>query len=83
MQGVRTPSPITMEVPSIVASNKKYLANLLLSNLDFKFDARFVRLVGSSSSKLETFLSSACSLGVNPTFAYRHTREYNANVPPN
>ncbi|GMN31761.1 hypothetical protein TIFTF001_041633 [Ficus carica] len=34
MQGVRTPSPMTIEVPSMVANNKKYLADLLYSQAD-------------------------------------------------
>ena len=39
MQGVRTPSPITMEVPSIVANNRKNLANWLFSSLALTTDA--------------------------------------------
>nr|GMN31763.1 hypothetical protein TIFTF001_041632 [Ficus carica]GMN32517.1 hypothetical protein TIFTF001_041748 [Ficus carica] len=49
MQGVRTPSPMTMEVPSMVANNKKYLADLLFSSLDLILDARFRLLLGNSS----------------------------------
>ena len=82
MHGVRTPSPITIEVPSIVANKRKYLANLEFSSLDLTFDALFRLLLGNSSWKFETSLSSACSFGVNPTFAYRQISEYNANVPP-
>lgn len=82
MQGVRTPSPITMEVPSMVANNKKNLVKLLLSRLDLSFDAIFCLLLGMFNRKLETSLSSACKLGINPTLAYRHMREYKANVPP-
>ena len=82
MQGVRTPSPITMEVPSIVANNRKNFAELLFSSLDLSFDAICSLLLGSSNRKLETSLSSACWLGINPTLAYRHIREYKANVPP-
>jgi hypothetical protein len=60
MQGVRTPSPITMEVPSIVANRRKSLANLLFSSLDLSFDALRKRLLGNSSWKLETSRSSTC-----------------------
>lgn len=82
MQGVRTPSPMTMEVPSMVAKSRKNLANLLFSSLDFSFVALRRRLLGNSSWKLETSWSSACWLGIRPTLAYLHISEYKANVPP-
>lgn len=82
MQGVRTPSPMTMEVPNKVAKSKKTLANWLLSSLDLSLDASFSRLLGTSSLKFETSESSACWLGVKLIFACRHKREYSANVPP-
>lgn len=73
------PSPMTIEVPSMVANKRKYLANWLFSNLDLSIDSPD----GMGSWKFETSLSSASSLGVNPTLAYRQMSEYNANVPPN
>lgn len=82
MQGVRTPSPMTMEVPSTVANKRRNLANVLFSSLDLSLDALSSLVLGSSNRKLETSLSSACWLGIIPTLAYRHIREYKANVPP-
>lgn len=82
MQGVNMPSPITIEVPSMVANKRRYLEGLLFSSLDFSPEAIFRCLLGNSILKFDTSLSSGCSLGVNPTFAYRQIKEYNANVPP-
>ena len=82
MQGVRTPSPMTMEVPSMVANSKKYFEKWLFSSFDLSLDALFKLLLGNSILKVDTSRSSTSWLGIKPTFAYRHIREYNANVPP-
>lgn len=82
MQGVRTPSPMTIEVPSIVMIKRKNLAKWLFSSWDLILDALLRLLVGNSSLKLDTPQSSACWLGIKPTLAYRHISEYKANVPP-
>ena len=76
---MRTPSPISMEVPSIVAkaNNSRCLANLLFSNLDLSHSALCVRRFGNSESQ-----PSACWFGIKLTLAFRHKREYMANVPP-
>lgn len=49
MQGVRTPSPMTMEVPSMVANKRKNFANRLFSSLYLRLDALLRRLLGNSS----------------------------------
>lgn len=49
MQGVSTPSPMTIEVPSRVMNNNKYFANLLFSNVDFTLEARRNLLLGKSN----------------------------------
>lgn len=54
MQGVRTPSPMTMEVPSMVMIKRKNLANWLFSSLNLSFEALRKRLLGNSSLKLDT-----------------------------
>lgn len=76
------PSPMTMEVPSMAANKSENLAKLLRSRFFLTVDATVLRLPGKSSWKLETSRSSACALGIKPTFAYRHSFEYNAKVPP-
>lgn len=50
---------MTIEVPSIVAINKKNLANELFSSFDLSHEALLRRLLGNSSLKLDTLLSSA------------------------
>ncbi|PHT38607.1 Potassium transporter 5 [Capsicum baccatum] len=80
IQGVRTPSPITMEVPTIVAISRKNFANSLFSSADLRHDALRVRLSGTSSLKFDTSVSSAVVLGSNPTLEYRHINEYKAKV---
>ncbi|PHT86182.1 hypothetical protein T459_08288 [Capsicum annuum] len=79
-KGVRTPSPITMEVPTIVAISRKNFANSLFSSADLRHDALRVRLSGTSSLKFDTSESSAVVLGSNPTLEYRHINEYKAKV---
>lgn len=76
------PSPMTMDVPSMVMNKRKCFANWLFSMTDFTAEARLSRRFGTSSWKLDTSLSSACWFGVRPTLAYRHMREYKANEPP-
>lgn len=49
MEGVKMLSPMTIEVPSMVTSNKKILANWLFSKLDLSTEASFNRLLGNSS----------------------------------
>lgn len=49
MQGVSTPSPMTIEVPSRVMNNNKYFANLLFSNVDFTLEARRNLLLGKAN----------------------------------
>lgn len=82
MQGVRIPSPMTMAVPSMVATKRKYFANMVFSRTAFNFEALCERLFGNSKRKLDTSLSSACWLGINPALLCLHINEYNANVPP-
>lgn len=47
MTGVRMPSPITAEVPSMAISNRRYLAVLLCSSLDLTVEARWSRWLGT------------------------------------
>lgn len=49
MHGVRIPSPMTIEVPSIVINNNKYLANGLFSSKDLTVEARLNLLPGALS----------------------------------
>lgn len=49
MQGVSTPSPISMEEPSMVTNKRKNLAKWLFSSLNLSHDALFRRLFGNSS----------------------------------
>ena len=49
MQGVRTPSPMTMEVPSMVANKRTSLEKWEFSSLDLRQEALFISLLGNSN----------------------------------
>lgn len=72
--GVSTPSPITIEVPRIVAKSKTNFANLLFSNMVLILGALLIPLLGNSSWKVDTSLSSASWFGIKLTFACRHKK---------
>lgn len=59
MEGVKIASPITMEVPVSVSSNKPILAAQLCSRASFTFKALFSCLLGVASLYVESSLSSA------------------------
>jgi hypothetical protein len=71
MQGVRIPSPSTIEVPSMVMIKMKYFNIRLFSSRDLTKDAILSRRIGTSSPLLDTCScwSSGCWLGVKLTLA--------------
>ncbi|KAK7821625.1 hypothetical protein CFP56_037535 [Quercus suber] len=79
IEGVRTPSPISMEVPSIVANNKQCLANLLFSSLDLSHDALCTRRFGDLIRIKESTprMSSLCFIPLGKVLE----KTYRGDVP--
>lgn len=84
IDGVRTPSPITMQVPIKARTSKNLCNTLCLSKVDFNL----VPKLDCSDEPVFSFLKSESSssanwqLGNELTLAWRHSNEYKANVPP-
>jgi hypothetical protein len=82
MAGVRTPSPKTNAAPRMTRTSKILRAFLLPSrNCEtrlFLLKLYLLKLVKLMSD----FIPDACTAAVGPMFAYWHSKEYTANVPP-
>jgi hypothetical protein len=78
---VRTPSPITMHVPSSTMMRRPTLSDLCFSRSFRTCSPRSVS-GGSTTLYVDTSVSAVCWLRIKLSFAWRHSREYNANVPP-
>lgn len=81
MAGVRTPSPITMQVPSMTTIRRTVCRFLCFSRKALTLGFRLVS-GGLSSLYVETSSSASCRLGSKLTFACRQISEYRTKVPP-
>jgi len=82
--GVRMPSPMTMQVPIRARMSKTLCRTLCFSNVVLSRNAKLL----SGAAPRESFLysdnssSATWQFGSELTRAWRHSNEYNANVPP-
>lgn len=82
MEGVRTPSPMTQQVPMSATASSRCCMNRLRSRNSFSRAARFADRVGRSSWYVDRLRSSGAWLVARLIFAYRQISEYSANFPP-
>lgn len=83
MEGVRTPSPMTQQVPIRATMSKRFCINRLPSKKSLTAAARRAgRAFWRSSWYADRFRSSGPWFVAKLILACRHINEYNANVPP-
>lgn len=83
MEGVRTPSPMTQQVPTRATMSKRFCINRLRSKKSLTAAARRAgRAFWRSSWYEDRFRSSGPWFVARLILACRHINEYNANVPP-
>lgn len=79
--GVSIPSPIVIHVPSKTKINRPLQHFGFFSKNDFKTELCHVS-ADPSTAYADSFSSVSCWLGRMLSFAWRHSNEYNAKVPP-
>lgn len=83
MEGVRTPSPMTQQVPTRATMSKRFCINRLRSKKALTAAARRAgRAFWRSSWYADRLWSSGPWFVARLILACRHINEYNANVPP-
>lgn len=79
--GVKTPSPIVIQVPRRTKINNPFLNFLCFSKNDFNSKLCQVSAV-FATPYADSFSSVSCWFGSILSFACRQSNEYNAKVPP-